>query len=883
MGTTGDPASEDQATIHAPMPAAGRSASEDAQSTRYVILEAAGAGGMGTVHRAYDLKLRREVALKRLKPDLLVGDGPTRLIREAQAMAQLNHPNVVGVYDVELDEGEVSIAMEYVQGTTLREWLRTNPSHRAILEVFRQAGEGLAAAHRAGLVHRDFKPSNVLIAEDSRVKVTDFGLAKAWAAEARSSEASLDPGTAAESEAGLFTDMGTVMGTPRYMAPEQHSGEAASPATDQYAYCVALWEALAGIPPFSGDLAALFAAKLEGPPAWRGRALPNRIATAMARGLAPTPSDRWPSQQALLRALMDDPWTRRRRWLLPAVAALVPLGAFGAHRFLAGGAPPEPCTGADELIREDWSESHRARVEQAMAATDLPYARSTVEHVSNALDTYARAWSDNHRGICMATVRGEQSPQILDLRMDCMRRVRMQVSATVARFVSADRKVVENAASMVRSLPRLDHCDDLDRLHAERPPPHEPTLAEAVAAAERTLAEARSLALAGDPRRARDVIAGLSEDSALAHRPFLVSHQLLAAKVESDLGDWNAAADLYRSALTTALELDLREDVFAASSSLGFALGARLGRAEEGILLGELAVDMARGLAVPGPHLARAHIAVGGSNYVQGRLDAAERSLRMAMTEGDVLDPAGVRMSLAMVLTGQGHVAEAEAELRRAVQERDEELGAEHPDTALLRVALAFNLDQQGRNEEARGYLEQAIDVLDRTLGSDNLRSAQARSNLGTVLHRQGRYAEAEAEHRRALAIWEHNLGADNALLVGPLSQLAKLHASRGEIEQAHPLLERAWSIAEASSVGVYESATTAWWLAQVLTEKNVDPERARDLAQRAHDLLEGQNSPKAVDMRSEIASWLAAGPPVGGVPGREQPPPAGGGIAAAG
>ncbi len=227
---------------------------------RFVVLEEVGRGGMGRVLRAYDPKLQREVALKVLRGEMLRGEGHARLVREAQAMARLSHPNVVAVYDVEDTPRGVVLVMELVDGVTLQRWLRTERAWREVLASFVDAGRGLAAAHAQGLLHRDFKPANVLVASDGRVKVTDFGLAKsapdgpASIQRASASFPSVDPSLLESSEVSIadeLTHAGTVIGTPKYMAPEQHCGEPLDAAVDQYAFCVVLWEALAGVWPFA--------------------------------------------------------------------------------------------------------------------------------------------------------------------------------------------------------------------------------------------------------------------------------------------------------------------------------------------------------------------------------------------------------------------------------------------------------------------------------------------------------------------------------------------------------------------------------------------------------------------------------------------------------
>jgi len=258
---------------------------------RFTVRGRLGAGGLGVVWEAHDPELDRVVALKLLRPERAAGaDAEERVLREGRAMARLAHPNVVVVHEVGVHEGRVFLSMERVEGSTLRAWLAGEPAARvertrsAVLDVVLQAGRGLAAAHAAGLVHRDFKPENVLVGADGRVRVTDFGLARPAGADAPPA------------------------GTPAYMAPEQGAGGQATPAADQYAFCLVAQEALGR----------------------GGAGAPVHVARALARGLAADPAARWGSMGELLAALADDPRRRRRRAVIGAVVALVLAVALAA-------------------------------------------------------------------------------------------------------------------------------------------------------------------------------------------------------------------------------------------------------------------------------------------------------------------------------------------------------------------------------------------------------------------------------------------------------------------------------------------------------------------------------------------------------------------------
>ncbi len=309
---------------------------------RFKLERELGAGGMGVVYAAFDPELERRVAVKVLRARS--DDARTRLSREARAMAKLSHPNVITVFDVGSAGGEDFVAMELIDGGTLGDWLSTRPRPAEILAAFVAAGRGLDAAHSEGLVHRDFKPSNVLRSSAGRIVVTDFGLARAEGSDEgggspTSSDAIAFDQTQAPTAAAL-TRTGSLLGTPAYMSPEQWRFEPVTAATDQFAFCVALWEAFAGKRPFGGDtLEALKNDVLRGPAALDSAEVPRRLRPILRRGLALSPEQRWPSMTTLLAAI--DRANARRRWIAAAAGAGV-LGA-GVAMFVATRDTAPPC------------------------------------------------------------------------------------------------------------------------------------------------------------------------------------------------------------------------------------------------------------------------------------------------------------------------------------------------------------------------------------------------------------------------------------------------------------------------------------------------------------------------------------------------------------
>ena len=298
---------------------------------RYLVLSTLGAGGMGIVFSAYDPQLDRKVALKLLRANLGVHakEARARLKREAQAIAQLSHPNVVGVYDVgATDEGDVYIAMEFVEGDTLTHWLRAWPrSWREILDVFHQAARGLMAAHSVGLLHRDFKPDNVLVGADGRVRVTDFGLARS----VLGPDEAVRTGPAGSPLHVDLTATGTVLGTPRYMPPEQLEGPNIDARSDQFSFCVALYEALYATHPLPGGTAVGMLEHGEralAPP--EGTRVPAPIGRAVLRGLEKERAKRFPTMAVLVAELAPPPRRSPLRVVALALAGVVVAGAAAA-------------------------------------------------------------------------------------------------------------------------------------------------------------------------------------------------------------------------------------------------------------------------------------------------------------------------------------------------------------------------------------------------------------------------------------------------------------------------------------------------------------------------------------------------------------------------
>ena len=422
---------------------------------RFVVLGLVGAGGMGVVYTAYDPELDRSVALKLLHHDAAgASDARAQIMAEAQVMARINHANVIAVYDVGTFCERVFAAMELVEGTTLRRWMTEQPrGWRDVVDVFVLAGEGLAAAHTAGVVHRDFKPENVLLGSDGRVKVTDFGLS------------SLPSGT-----------RGHVAGTPGYLPVEAFGPGGVDHRGDQFSFCIAFHEALHGRRPFVASTPEELVSQVRRGPVidGRGRAIPRRLDHVVRRGLSLDPEDRYASMRDLLADLRDAGSARRVRPLLAGViAALVVAIGVAAIAIDAGTvAGSLACAGAQAQLAGIWDRARRDTVRSAFLRPATPSGGAAFARVSAMLDHYAAEWAAIWSEACEATeVRRVQPAALRELRMACLDRARIQLRALGDALVSADADTVREAAAAAAALPALDACSDSEALRAIISPP----------------------------------------------------------------------------------------------------------------------------------------------------------------------------------------------------------------------------------------------------------------------------------------------------------------------------------------------------------------------------------------------------------------------------
>jgi len=659
---------------------------------RYVIRGRVGIGGMGVVYAADDAALGRRVAIKLLHGTGSEGQARGRILREAQALARLSHPNVVQIYEVGEVGRQVFVAMEFVEGLTLGQWQIQQPrSWRELLDVYVQAGRGLAAAHAVGLVHRDFKPENVLVGADERVRVLDFGLART---DGEGAPAELRP--TGDALLQPITTTGAMLGTALYMSPEQWRAGPVDPRSDQFSFCVALHAALFGVHPFAGATVQelrtrVLAGVVVSPP---GR-VPGRLRRALLRGLRIDPEQRFADMPALLAELERVRRGRPLAWIGLGVLALGVGAALGGR----WSAPEEPmqdvCASSAAQAQAVWGPARRAAVRRAFLATERHDAGLLFSQVADQLDDYAREWTEGHAAACHEAMAAEgprrprtdlsEGPY---LTMACLDRSLGELRGLTDAFISDADAVIGNAVKAAYKLRPLEECRARPVLALLTTPPADPATAVQVQALAGKLDEISALLKAGDTARGVPLAREAAVQArALAHDHTTAEALVLLGSLESLAGEYPAAEHSLFEAALLAERGDNRAALARARTELVFVIGYGQRRFDEALQWGELADNTMHQLGRGGALEVRLRSARGLVLRARGDLPAARGELLAALSLAESTlgpDNPGVATALgnlAAVQAAAGERGAAIEALRRALAIRERALGVDHPDT----------------------------------------------------------------------------------------------------------------------------------------------------------------------------------------------------------
>jgi tetratricopeptide (TPR) repeat protein/predicted Ser/Thr protein kinase len=825
---------------------------------RLLVTSLLGQGGMGVVYLAYDPELDRNLALKFIKP----GRGSSveldsRLRREGKALAKLQNPHIVGVYDIREFNNQTCIAMEYVQGQTVAEWL--NGSHRPwreVVSVFIQAARGVAAAHAAGVLHRDLKPSNIMIGKDGRVRVMDFGIAQPRSVGELSSQddtlASDRPDLDGEE---VLTAPGQVLGTPAYMSPEQLLGFNGDKKSDQYSFCVTMWEALYGYNP-SRDLTRGSAAlkALSGARAVRRRGVrvPAWLRRVVERGMAARPEHRHESMDELLVMLQSNPTPRR--WAIGAVCVgLLATGAVIEAKHIATKRAAAACWDTASVMAETWTAERRDQLRASITSTGLPFAAFTADRAIPMIDRYMQEIVESRARVCEAsTIEGSMDPEMAALAYQCLDERRDESEALIEIYIDPKNPaefmpLVEGMPLTLARLPSVARCEDESWLRARPRPPTADTVAPAEIAEVRRL-----LTMAATHARVKQYEPGMRVASE-AHRraeqiswgPLLAAAKLRLAVIHEIAGDIDPAIELLHSAFTIGVASHADEEAVEAATCLAhlfsrrkddYVLGlhwvamARMilernnepetgllwsqvfgkegtiyiltGKLDEGLgqLQKQLSIDE-RAVGADHPWIAFDLTNIGYAYAQAGKVKEAMTYWRRAeaIVEAsfgpDHPQMAGILRNIAAGEMELGHHHAAEQAVARAIAIRERLHGPDHHEVAILLHVLAGVYITQGKYQDALEVSLRTLSIVQQDPGSDGVFLAHISGNLSLAYQGLGRYEEAIEASERSLDVLTKKLGDRHADVGSHLLNLGLAHLGKGDASEAFRTIEMAVTI----------------------------------------------------------------------------------------
>lgn len=757
-------------------------AGEPSRIGRFEVRDTLGAGGMGVVYLAKDPTLDRAVALKLVSQDRVLDERQRgRLVQEARALARLSHPNVVTIHEVGEHVGGIFIVMERIDGIALSEWQQAAPRSTAdVLDVYRQAAAGLQAAHEAGIVHRDFKPSNVLVGRDGRVRVADFGLARLTSSSVSDGEADTTSGGPPD------LTKSAIMGTPAYMSPEQAAGRATDARSDQFSFCVALWEAIFGTRPWEPIQVRAMAVDRStiAPPAIR-REGPRWLRRVLLRGLAPEPAARWPSLAIVARRLSTGQRHRRYTWGLGGVAA-------AALLLLALPSVESQCGDPSDALDGLWDDARRRALEDQASASRVAFEPRALESLARRLDVYATSWIDARKATCEATfVRHDQSEEQFDRSVACLDRARWALGAVVDTFVGATPEVVASADLVLAQLPVVEACRDTRVLRDGSDPPPPGVFAE-VEDARRSVDRVAVLSAAGRTEAALELASSVRDRAIrIGYTPTIAEATYAFGYALSLRGDISASREALFEAATMAL--GAREHRLAARAWHRLARLAAVdledlphAREWQALAASELEL-VGESEALLAEHLDHEGLI---ARVAQDYDAAAEFHRRAAELLGrtlpvDDLHVLEIERNQASALLMAGKLDDAER-IYRSIDDRVvARLGDRHPERARILHNLALIAGARGDASAAKRGFETSLEILTAAFGPTSLRVAPVLTALGQLAMQAGEWDDALEHGARAWEIQRTQLPVGHSERASGLVLLAETNRLRGAHEDA--------------------------------------------------------------------------------------------------
>jgi tetratricopeptide (TPR) repeat protein/tRNA A-37 threonylcarbamoyl transferase component Bud32 len=744
-------------------------------SDRYIISAVLGRGGMGTVYLAQDRTLGRAVALK-----LHHRAGAERLHREAMAMAKLAHPNVVTVFEVATVDDRLYVAMEYVRGETFRGWFATETrGWRDIIAMLCGAGEGLVAAHAAGLIHRDFKPENILVGDDGRPRVGDFGLARIGPAPAA------DAINVALADTAL-TQAGSVLGTPAYMAPEQLAGDTVDERCDQFAFCIVAWEALYGERPFTG----IDRTERKEP---RRSAVPVRVRRVLERGLALDPAARYSDMRGLLAALRTASRSRTKTRVAVALAgaAILVGGGYAAITSMQQQRHAEACLAEGEAVRGLVGQPTQLSLRMQFLATGSPLATDAFGHAMSVLAPYADTLAAQTTRACNAT---SEPAELRAARKSCLESHTRELAAFTEALAHPDAEAVYHAPGAAWSMSEVLPCSDPSALmaHARR----------RASTVQGDLDHIKALNQLGHYRKAlTEANALLDKTRKAGDREGELSALIVAGQAQVELEN-SAAKGAFEQA--TALAESLGHDAEAADAYASLASIAGTIDRDYALAQRYLGLSRAKLERIGGKNLMirgdlfTTEASIASDNF---QFDKAEVAARQAVaTLEQAVGPSHPRVGaaveiLSQILFGEHKTEEAMQLARRGLAILSQSYGLDHPTTAGAEMNLSFGLIEAKKYDDARALLLHADSVFARVYGDVHPVRAAIAGNLGDIEQLQDHWTAALGHYRRAVALLEQTVGPDSEDVSGARRDVAKVLGLADRTREAIEEQQRAIAI----------------------------------------------------------------------------------------